>query len=293
MNLSNSRTLKATSVRFGVIKPKAGSPRRLTRKSSINFRAGGRVFHEVLMGATSPDDLLRILGQYIQFNSGFAAGVASLAGHIACRWDLFRDSHEAIPALSDRSIQVASYIFFAGKEEFGNPTAPRAATHRFLAQSTLKTAARFWGRDSAALNDLLRPSRIVTNALKQVLRGYGISRRKDESTIFRAIGFHLNSERLAEDEFRALDCFLTKNHPDLVKYLKTIKTGGKSRSPAYLWIGSHAEVEAEHSQSALMCVNTALSYYAGANSSKCVKKWILEGFTEFAALQLKVMTHLS
>src|SRR5712692_4360634 len=90
-------------------------------------------FRKTLERIRDEKELLRMLGRYISFNSVFGSGVASLAGQIGSRQDLFRDSEEALALIADRSVEVAAAIFFAAAGEFGDRT---RRTHRSLAQAT-------------------------------------------------------------------------------------------------------------------------------------------------------------
>jgi hypothetical protein len=259
----------------------------------LKTQRGTCSFSKALQCALHPDDFLCLLGLYVRFNSCFAAGVASLAGQLALRADLFRDPAEPLETLADRSVEVAAPIFFAGREEFGDPLSPNGATHRSLAQATLKATVLFWGQGSNILNDSVLVDDVLTAAMERIKAGYGIARTLHERDLFHAIGFHLSSEMLAEEEFRVLDQFLRQNQPSLVEYLRTTSIAVHGYAcPAYTWIESHAEVEASHTSAAWRCVDSALRYYAGSSPRRLID-WLWVGFEEFANLQSEFMNHLS
>ena len=99
---------------------------------------------------------LSILGNYVQFNSPFGAGVANLAGKMAVRQDLFRDPDEPVEIAADRSVEVASKIFSAAIDEFGDRGVPDRASHRTLALRTLKEASQFFGYFPHRLNEIVK-----------------------------------------------------------------------------------------------------------------------------------------
>jgi hypothetical protein len=253
-----------------------------------------KVLAAVLNGITSNEELLRFLARYIQFNSPFGGGVANLAGEIAVKQDLFRDPDEPLAITADRSVEVASKIFFAAIDEFDDRATIHLDTHRTLAQATLKGAGQFFGYGPSALNRVLSINQATLDAIGKVRNGYGVSQAVNERILFRALGFHMGSEILADEEFRLLDGFLRKQHPELVNYLKKSKVEINGIEHAtYYWIRIHTSVEADHFASAAIGANMALRYYAGRESQEQVKQWILEGFAEFAAVQTEFMKGLT
>jgi hypothetical protein len=255
---------------------------------------GNRMFQEALYQIESPNDLLCSLGRYIHFNSVFGSGVANLAGEIGSRQDLFRELNEEVAITADRSVEVAANIFFAAIDEFGDSSKVQRSTHRTLAQSTLKAAGAFFGFTLAELNEIACPYEPTLAAISRIRVGYGISQIMNEARLFRAIGFHIGSEVLADEEFNILDGFLRARHPDLVQYLEQTKVnidGVENR--AYRWIQIHTSVEADHFRAAVVGANLALRYYAGPESRSCVKGWIIDGIKEFAASQAEFMKNLA
>ena len=218
----------------------------------------------------SGKDLLCGLAQYIHFNSVFGGGVANLAGEIARRQDLFRDTGEPIEMLADQSVEVAAKIFFAAVDEFG-----RRKTHRAMAKETLRALAQYYGY--AAKN--IHVAKATNTAIKSVSRGYCLNQSATDRDILRSIGFHMGSELLADGEFNIIDRFLQSKHSNLSECLK--------RQGAYAWISVHTTVEADHFDAAVEGANCALQHYVG--SSLKAKTWILEGFGSFARVQTEFM----
>jgi len=237
--------------------------------------------------------LLQALGRYIHFNSIFGGGVANLAGEMAARQDLFRDPAENSAALADRSVEVAADIFSAAVDEFGAGGRSRRGTHRTLAQATLKASGEFLGFDAQKLDGVANLNDATLTAISRAHAGYGLNRTLSEGDLFRALGFHIGSELLADEEFRLLDEFLRQRHPELVRSLESrqVRLNGASH-PAYLWIHIHVSVEADHAASALAGANQALRFYAGGCGRAQIKEWIMEGFVEFISAQREFMAGL-
>jgi hypothetical protein len=256
----------------------------------LQAHAGTRVFAEALAEIEDRQELVRALANYIQFNSVFGSGVANLAGEIASRQDLFRDPDEEVVLVADRSVEVAAHIFFAAIDEFGDRDKGQRGNHRALAQATLKAVASFFNFSLATLNKTSEAGENTLAAIKEVRDGYGLNRALDEPKLFRAIGFHIGSEVLADEEFNILDGFLRTNYPELVEYLrKTSVSISGTANPAYCWIQIHTHVEANHFKAALTSANLALRFYAGDETQACIKAWMLDGFREFAIVQTEFM----
>jgi hypothetical protein len=259
----------------------------------ISAHTGNQSFERALEQIRTGEDLIRLVGNYIFFNAVFGGGVANLAGEIAVRQDLFRDPSEPVQVLADRSVEVASDIFFAAVDEFDDRIAPYRDTHRSLAQATLKGISRYFGCDDAALDRITRPGEAALTVIRNVREGYGVNQTVDEPKLFRAIGFHIGSEVLADEEFDSLHRFLSSRHPELVRHLESteVEIGGTAYPP-YFWIRVHTSVEVDHFDAAVKGANTALRYYAGTESTSWAKARILEGFAEFSGVQAAFMERL-
>jgi hypothetical protein len=260
----------------------------------LHRHAGNCIFADSLARIADNEELSCALGRYVHFNSVFGGGVANLAGEVAARQDLFRDPDETVDVLADRSVEVAAEIFFAAVDEFGAGANVRRATHRTLAQATFKGVGRFFDLTPAELEDIVTSSEATLSAISKVRDGYSLNQTASEEKLFRAIGFHIGSEALADQEFNILDEFLKRKYPVLVEFLKKTRvpiTG--IEQPAYRWIEIHTTVEADHFNAAIHSANLALRYYAGSETQACVKSWILKGFSDFAMVQTEFMEGLA
>ncbi|MBX9695288.1 MAG: hypothetical protein K2Z81_23080 [Cyanobacteria bacterium] len=251
---------------------------RLDIDAIIDKHDGNRLFLKALTntGKSSPA-LIQLLAQYTQFNSIFGSGVANLAGEVAGRQDLFRDSNEPISLIADRSCDVAATIFFAAIDEFA-----QRKTHRCMAQETLRQAWQFFGLTSSKSEKFFRLMPGTEIATHEVTRGYCLNRSVSAAELFKGIGFHIGSELLADEEFNILDKYLKQHHPQLVKHLLANK--------AYAWVAVHTTVEAEHFDAAVKSAQVALEFFTGDRDQAFT--WILNGISNFATVQTQFMNEL-
>lgn len=259
--------------------------------NQLRNHKGNQIFLEALSKSTSKT-IIPLLIRYISFNRLFGAGVSGLSSKLAARSEMFIDSQE--PAVSrDRSMDVASKVFAAGIDEFGDTTfKTNRPTHRILAQATMKGILSYARYSKEDIDDLAR-SLDTARIDDKVMNGYGVSTDSEEG-IFKAMGFHIASEFLADKEFNIMNKELKEKYPDLVKYLESKKVKVSNRKiPAYHWIKIHTSVEKDHFKHALMAANTSLRYYVGSQNKATVKKQILLGISNFAYMQEEFMRSLN
>jgi hypothetical protein len=260
----------------------------------LSRHRGNAALRAAFDSATEPGTLLSVFARYVQFNSAFGPGVANLAGEIGARQSLFLDPDEPFRLVADRAAEVASDFFYAAVDEFDDRLTPWRDTHRTLAQAALKGMGEFYGYTPAELNGVIRINEATEQARVQVWEGYGIGARLEEERLFRAMGFHSASEVLADQEFTIIDGIFRSRRPDLVKALQSTRVEilGQKHD-AYYWVRIHTSVEADHFDAALAGVNKALGFYAGATDPESVKRWVLDGFAEFASVQERFMSRLA
>ena len=256
--------------------------------------SGNRIFRKALVQAVDGKALLKILVRFVYFNSVFGGGVANLAGEIAVRQQLFRDKAEEIYAVGDRSVQIASAVFFAAIDEFGDTSSASRFTHRALAQATLKGMVQYYGCSVGEADELVRPNVAVEEAITRVKQGYLLNQVVDERKIFRGLGFHMGSEIFADEEFNILNTLLNKKYSELVAHLRRERVSvSDSVHPAYAWIHIHTMVEMDHFQFATLGANRALRYYSGPLKGAELKDLVIDGFKEFAEVQTFFMEHIA
>ncbi len=233
--------------------------------------------------------LLKILLRYAHFNFPFAGSMASLAGTIACRRGIFRDSDEKIPFLTDCSLEIAASIFFAAIDEFGGPIISPRHTHHLLARQTIAAIAEHSGYKPANDNML---NQNTIHAANQVSSGYRVNEDFDTPRLFEAIGFHIGSEILAAKEFQIIDSYLREKEPQIVLFLQE-RRFDEGRVTAYHWISAHLDAEPKHLEQAIEGANLGLRYYVGKESKETLRNSILKGFHAFASLQTCFMQTLA
>jgi hypothetical protein len=263
-------------------------------QSVLAAHHGNEALRAAFEGATEPGHFLSVLARYVQFNSAFGPGLANLAGEIAARQGLFRDPDEPVKILADRAAEVGSDFFYAAIDEFDDRATHWRDTHRTLAQATVKGAARFFGLGPEELNQAIRINPTTEHSMALVHLGYGLGEKLSEERLFGAMGFHVGSEILADQEFVIIDRHLRAKRPDFVAALQAMKVEIlEEKHDAYYWIHIHTGVEAEHFDAALRGVNSALRFYAGAEDPAEVKRFMLAGFTRFADVQAGFMGALA
>lgn len=255
-------------------------------KKLHDFEAGNRKVVDLMETACADwKKLMLFLARYTSWNQGFGAGVCVLAAKIA-RSQLFWDRSEAIKAVADRNVLVASYFFDAARDEFDDRATAHRDTHRCLAQAMMKGVAQWSELDAAEINRMLEDPMWLTGLQDRVRIGYGSGTRDDAPTIFRAMGYHLGSELLADEEFTTIDKHLREKKPDLVKYLAENKVEiAEQKHDAYLWISSHSgaggHAEADHFDWAVRGVKMAFDHVEPQHRKE-LREWLLSGFSDFA-----------
>ena len=257
-----------------------------------DFQARESLVRETLRQAlTDPVRRVRFLGRYASWNGYFGSGVATLAGKIGRCRGLFLDPAQPIRALADRSVFVASFFFDAARDEFDDRDTVHRDTHRCLAQSTLRgliDAAADSGMpaDAAALDALLAEPDWLLGLNLRVAQGYGNGTPDDVASVFCAIGYHLGSELLADQEFSTIDATLRAEAPALVERLKAarVNIAGQEHA-AYQWIAIHSGhgggAEADHFEWATQGAKLAFRFVPEAQHPALLNH-LHRGFADFA-----------
>ncbi len=237
--------------------------------------------------------LVRFIARYAAWNGLFGSGVAALSAKIGRSTDLFLEEGFPRP-LADRSVLVGSYFFDAARDEFDDRDTEHRDTHRCLAQACLIGLIEL----SKADNPRLGKAEFLEKALAhpmwltalrgRVASGYGNGSSDNRANIFRAIGYHLGSELLADQEFSMIDATMRDKEPALVDTLKNhhVSIAGREHS-SYQWIRLHAGgdegggAEADHFAWAMEGVERAFTFTPSALRSAARHQLEL-GYQEFA-----------
>ena len=259
----------------------------------VSLNDAGKLVSRTLEGVcASPALLVRFLGRYASWTVWFGSGVAALAGKIGRSRALFVDPEEPVLDVADRSVLVGSYFFDAARDEFDDRDTPHRDTHRCLAQALLKGTLGFFAAsdarlaDAAFVNAWLAPPAWLKVLAARVAQGYGASSSDEAASVFRAMGYHLGSEVLADREFSLIDETLRERQPALVQHLEATRVSIAGQSHvAYQWLNIHSghggAVEADHFEWATRGVRMALSY-TPADDRKEMRRQVHLGFVDFA-----------
>lgn len=258
-----------------------------------DFEATHAVVRDVIHQAVAdPIHLVRFLGRYTSWNGYFGSGVASLAGKIGRCRGMFMSPEHSIKAVADRNVLVASYFFDAARDEFDDHDTVHRDTHRCLAQSTLLATIGFCTqynmllKEHTFVNDLLSPPMWLRGLNDRVAVGYGVRTPDDKPSVFRAMGYHLGSEVLADQEFSVIDEELRAVQPALVRYLEstTVRIGSADHL-AYQWLRIHSGhgggAEADHFDWAVQGVVRAFRYTRRDQRDE-LRRQVMLGFKDFA-----------
>ena len=120
----------------------------------------------------------------------------------------------------------------------------------------------------------------------RVAQGYGLGSPDDSLHIFRALGYHVGSEILADKEFSIMDATLQQFYPELVSFLKEESfVVGEVEHNGYAWFQIHSGhgggVEADHFAYAMRSVELAFQYIEPAKREE-MQYHFSEGFLLFA-----------
>ncbi len=256
-------------------------------------REAERVREVVAKAASEPVSLVRFLSRYASWNGVFGSGVANLAGKIGRSRALFVEEGMAAP-IADRSVLVASYVFDAARDEVDDRDTVHRDTHRCLAQAMIAGLASYLGEQAgrgdlaerAALERLTADPPWLETLRSRAAIGYGLGWPDDRASIFRAIGYHLGSEVLADQEFSTIDTELRSRSPQLVEFLsnRTIELAGE-KHVAYQWIRIHSGhgggAEADHFEWAVRGVHLAFDFTPRAHHDE-LRERVHEGYLDFA-----------
>ena len=198
-----------------------------------------------------------------------------------------------IRVIADRSVLVASYFFDAARDEFDDRETLHRDTHRCLAQAMLLGVVNY-GRGQGFADwqdhqlDALAATPLWLSALNErVALGYGKGSGDTLPVLFRAMGYHVGSEVLADQEFSVIDETLRSKQPELLDYLENnvVKIGGEEHG-CYQWVGLHSGhgggAEADHFQWAMQGVERAFSYVPSVTHSEVQHQFEL-GYLDFSA----------
>lgn len=231
--------------------------------------------------------LVRFFARYTSWNGFFGSGVAALAAKCGRSRKVFLDRTQDIEQLADRSVFVGSFFFDAARDEFDDRDTVHRDTHRCLAQATLSGLIEYSRLSDAAEINALLDDPIWLEALhERVAAGYGARSADTPAAIFRAMGYHLGSEVLADEEFSLIHTAMEQSNPELVTWLDAheVEIAGQSHN-AWYWVKIHSGhgggVEADHFAWAVKGVRRGFQF-SDPRLHPELKKQVFLGFADFA-----------
>lgn len=238
---------------------------------------------------TNCERLVDFMFRYVAFNSIFAGGIAELSGKIHGSQHLFRDREDTEFHLADRSAEIASRIFFAAEDEYDVQHLGKRITHRALAQVFLRELVQICPNGETITLNERRLDKMDSNLRSEVREAYEATAGPEDESLFHAMGFHLASERFADQEFNLIDKFLQRDFPQIVEGLLGKK--GPVGLNAYYWVSAHCVVETEHADSAVDAMRLAFNYYVGDCRRDKIVEATLRGVADFARIQETLFEH--
>ena len=236
---------------------------------------------------TSPKALYMFMQRYVQYGRIFSTSVPTLAGTIASS-DIFQDPTCAIQVHGERSMDVAAKVLAASIEEFTDPRT--GVSHGTLSYALLDKLAEYADLTDAEINQIAQPESWLLAIISFVKTAYRAESDNLES-IIRAIGFHVATETVGDDEFSIINAVLFSQNSDrnFARFIRKSKVSfPQGRVSPWYWIVIHGTnstkgVEIKHSAEAFAALNYIANYTDV--SEKQIIAWAGQGFADFAHIQ--------
>jgi hypothetical protein len=250
----------------------------------------------VELAASNPVRLYYFMQRYAYFNSFAGSLVARLASSIGLSYKMFQAEGVSVVDQADRGLEIAAKVLLATIDEHADAGAQNVP-HRTLAQVTLQAISEYAELSEAELNKITDTPDWMEAVITNLIGSYQGEINNIEALVT-AIGFHLGSELLADQEYSLIDKVVrhTNRGTGFDAWLKgkQVQVSGKRLSPWY-WIVVHGKhnasgVEADHFQYALDALN--LLAQNRPESNETILKWAAKGFLDFAALQQQLFTSI-
>jgi hypothetical protein len=244
------------------------------------------------IAAADPIKLYYFMQRYAYFNSFAGSLVARLASSIGISYKLFQNKETSIIEQADQGLEIAAKVLAATIDEHADAGAQNVP-HRTLAQITLKAVGEYSKLSNIELNKIGETPKWMDTIIDDLIAGYQ-GQIDHPQFLATALGFHIGSELLADQEYSLLDKVVRYTHRgkgfDAWLRGKQVEIEGKKISPWY-WVVVHGKhnasgVEAEHFQLALDALN--LFAQDRPESHDLIFSWAANGFLQFADLQQRL-----
>lgn len=255
-----------------------------------------RIEATVELADSNPVRLYYFMQRYAYFNSFAGSLVARLASSIGLSYKMFQTEGVHVIDQADRGLEIAAKVLLATIDEHADAGAQNVP-HRTLAQATLQAVGEYAQLNETELNKITNTPDWMKTVVTNLIGSYQGEINNIEALVT-AIGFHLGSELLADQEYSLIDKVVRHTHRgvgfDAWLKGKQVTIAGKRLSPWY-WIVVHGKhnasgVEAEHFQFALDALN--LLAQNRPESNETILKWASKGFLDFATLQQQLFVSM-
>ncbi len=238
---------------------------------------------------TSPKALYLFMQRYVQYGRIFSTSVPTLAGTIASS-HIFQDPTCPIQVHANRSMDVAAKVLAASIEEFTDPRT--GVSHGTLSHALLDKLAEYADLSNVEINQISQSQSWLSGILSFVETAYTAESNNLES-IVKAIGFHVATETVGDDEFSIIHAVLFSQNCDrnFSRFIRNNKvTFPQGRVSPWYWIVIHGTnytqgVELKHSAEAFAALNYIAKYCDA--SEKQIIAWAGQGFSDFAYIQTR------
>lgn len=236
----------------------------------------------------NPVALYLFFQRYTYFNGYVSSVIPRLVSSIAISRYLFTEPHISVIEESDRGMQIAAKVMVAAADE-----GAYGASHRSLAQATLRTVGNYAGLSPDQRNQFFQIPPWLDNIIDAVISGYE-GTPGDIASLIHAIGFHSASEILGDLEYGLIDKIIRYDNRGIGfdYYLRqeavpVIIDDHRYDPWCYVLIhgkheGSGAEIE--HFECALAALNMLFPYRPESEHPR-IMEWVLGGFQAFVDLQ--------
>lgn len=254
----------------------------------LDMNGLNHVMAEACRAATvSPQALYLFMQRYVRYGRNFSFAVPILAGIIGSS-HLFQDPTHPIPAHAERSMDLGAKVFTAAIEEFLDPRT--RVSHRTLSYGLLDKLAEYAHLSNTEIQKIAQSGTWLTHLLRRVQMAYQ-GQPDDLESLVRAIGFHVATETVGDNEFSIINDVIFSQQRDrsFGHFIRNSKLNFPQGtvSPWY-WIVVHGTldtkgVEQRHSADAFAALNDVVQYTSASEAQ--VIEWAGQGFAEFAYIQ--------
>lgn len=248
----------------------------------------------IRLAAQNPVALYLFFQRYSYFNGYASAVISRLTSSIGMSRYLFNDSETLVTEEADRGMEIATKVLKAAADE-----GAYGASHRSLAQATLKAVGDYAELSDDERNQLSQIPAWLDEIVKQVITVYQ-GNPGDLASLIKGLGCHTASEILGDHEYSLLDTIVRYENrkTGFDYYLNEVSTPVEIQGHRYnpwCWVMIHSRhegsgVEVEHFEYAIEALNLCVLYTN--ESQQQIIHWAMEGFRAFVELQQQLFREI-